>query len=463
MDNFLNNISDKILIVDNEQSQIDELAQVFKDDFSIEPKTHLYEQSSIPDVKFSNIKIAFFDLHLTPQSFNFASDAVRNWEKDTNLVIIFNTLAVAIQDLIDNCCYPYVLIFWTSHNEFIDGFKDFMTKRQANYPDFPFPISIDCLDKNKFSSSNKRKQILVDKLQKTFFYGISTLEEIVFKEIENLKIKLIDLAEESKEIVWAQGSNPMQLFLQNLTVQTFGKEVSKSHPSKALTESLIPILSHDIVKAAEVEKIWDKFLNMDEFDSSLPFSQVTKAKLNNIMHIDNNPNTFSDRGTVWLLKNSSCDYDFFKNSFNNITCEKFTSLCLQQNLNADEKLKVSVILVEISAACDYSNNKPRGNKYIMGVKIPKSIYGNGKKFKSLPESIFKLNCAEFYELKYEPNITDYITEETFYIFLNLNFTVTLNDKDEKQLIHLFTFKKEMMDFIGNRYANHVSRIGVTSF
>lgn len=36
MDNFLNNISDKILIVDNEQSQIDELAQVFKNDFSIE-------------------------------------------------------------------------------------------------------------------------------------------------------------------------------------------------------------------------------------------------------------------------------------------------------------------------------------------------------------------------------------------------------------------------------------------
>ena len=88
MDNFLNNISDKILIVDNEQSQIDELAQAFKDDFSIEPKTHLYEQSSIPDVKFSNIKIAFFDLHLTPQSFNFASDAVRNWEKDTNIVKI---------------------------------------------------------------------------------------------------------------------------------------------------------------------------------------------------------------------------------------------------------------------------------------------------------------------------------------------------------------------------------------
>ena len=60
---------------------------------------------------------------------------------------------------------------------------------------------------------------------------------------------------------------------------------------------------------------------------------------------------------------------------------------------------------------------------------------------------------------------DEVTNEYFNIFLNKNFVLTLNynELDEGNIKHLFNFKKEMMDYIGNTYANHISRIGTSLF
>jgi hypothetical protein len=48
------------------------------------------------------------------------------------------------------------------------------------------------------------------------------------------------------------------------------------------------------------------------------------------------------------------------------------------------------------------------------------------------------------------------------LFLNLNYV--FSDSEITFLGEpLFILKKELIDLIGNRYANHVSRIGITSF
>ena len=50
------------------------------------------------------------------------------------------------------------------------------------------------------------------------------------------------------------------------------------------------------------------------------------------------------------------------------------------------------------------------------------------------------------------------------LFIAFDFNYVLVDY-EPSIIEsmLFGFKKEMMDMIGNQYANHISRIGITSF
>jgi len=51
------------------------------------------------------------------------------------------------------------------------------------------------------------------------------------------------------------------------------------------------------------------------------------------------------------------------------------------------------------------------------------------------------------------------------IAFNLNFSYTICNSEISQVIGdpIFCFKKEMMDMIGNQYANHISRIGITTF
>ena len=51
----------------------------------------------------------------------------------------------------------------------------------------------------------------------------------------------------------------------------------------------------------------------------------------------------------------------------------------------------------------------------------------------------------------------------FNIWINFNYVISEFSKNKKFGNPLFIFKKEIMDMIGNRYANHISRIGITSF
>ncbi|MNL76996.1 hypothetical protein D3C87_2030620 [compost metagenome] len=56
-----------------------------------------------------------------------------------------------------------------------------------------------------------------------------------------------------------------------------------------------------------------------------------------------------------------------------------------------------------------------------------------------------------------------INDEKFQIWLNLNYVFGTSVNDKRLGKVKFRLKKEIMDMIGNKYAGHVSRIGITSF
>ncbi len=108
-----------------------------------------------------------------------------------------------------------------------------------------------------------------------------------------------------------------------------------------------------------------------------------------------------------------------------------------------------LIAIEISSACDHQQNKSRLNKYLYGIVIDKIsadlIDNNAKSDNSMRAGLF------------------YVKNTEFEVWVNLNYVFGALPSDKRLGKPLFTFKKEMMDMIGNRYANHVSRIGITSF
>lgn len=117
-------------------------------------------------------------------------------------------------------------------------------------------------------------------------------------------------------------------------------------------------------------------------------------------------------------------------------------------------------MTELSAACDYSQNKDRVNKYILGYSIPekailKCVDDNKKKIRSMLKP--KHEACYVIDSSFDINNSD------VYLAYSLNHVITVDPIDIEKLTYCFTLKKEMMDLIGNKYSNHVSRIGITAF
>lgn len=68
-----------------------------------------------------------------------------------------------------------------------------------------------------------------------------------------------------------------------------------------------------------------------------------------------------------------------------------------------------------------------------------------------PENYFSLGCQ--FENK----------GKIFQIILSFNHVITLSSEEGGLLDTLFSLKKEMMDVIGQKYANHIARVGVSRF
>ena len=101
--------------------------------------------------------------------------------------------------------------------------------------------------------------------------------------------------------------------------------------------------------------------------------------------------------------------------------------------------------MEFSASCDLSQDKKRTEKYLLGIII---------------DAKYEIHPAGEYTLILPP--FEYSGQDIL-IGLNLNYNFIDNAKFASMDNPIFIIRKEMMDMIGNKYASHISRIGITSF
>ena len=176
---------------------------------------------------------------------------------------------------------------------------------------------------------------------------------------------------------------------------------------------------------------------------------VSTAKLNSIFHIDSyniDHRLKTERGAVCPITQESIK-DVFSNIFKIEYHEWIKSTFkFKKGTNIEELISTSCpILIEFSASCDFSQNKKRTEKYLLGVII---------------DAKHKISPAGEYTLILPP--LEYSGRDII-IGLNLNYNFIDNAMFASMDNPIFLIRKEMMDMIGNKYASHISRIGITSF
>lgn len=427
--------NNRIIIVDNEEKELEQLRNVFHR-HGIGCKGFIYDGFDFPESPLTGVRFAFFDIKLSQSA------------------DVYSILKDAISKYISMENGPFVLIFWTKVAEKISAFKDFINRTEDSFKQKLKPILVTCIDKVEFLSpkSNldaKIQEILSSDLVKCIIKFDESVLDAAAKTL-NAILSTINVSDN-----WGEQTNfdnACRLVFSKIAESTLGLTQAKLNPDLALKESLAPIFKHLLCQ--NQDDYWKEYLTpLQNANRAAEISfpdGFSLEKLNSIYHIDTTRiehKSILDRGAVCtfaqLDKNEIFD-TFFHVSYQKWMDESFQKL---SNVNSSD---IQLIAVEFSAACDFSQNKDRTNKYILGIMIPSS-HGDKLRKVKLKEQIYILPFDFYYN------------NENYTMALNLNYTFNLPKMPDILKGPIFVMSKELMDMLGLQYSSHISRIGITSF
>ena len=450
--------SNKIIIVDNELEELYRLGKVFLDS-GLTCKTFEYDE--LYDNPLMDVRIAFFDIKLSPSG--------GGSDEQT-----FSILMQALKSYIDIKNKPFILIFWTEHKDLVDRFKRYVLERMDG--SLPSPFMIDCIDKLEINNPQSLKEKLNLILESPLTAILFDFEDNALQAASKTINKFFEIIPSNDE--WGENTSFTQNFesvFSKIASQSLGFEHAKENPDKAIYDALLPILNHEFV-TLESATLWENQLKTlaqaKKFEDLSYPEGFSQGNINSIFHIDINSKVdLSTRGAVH-------EYNFqipFVNKilfslipyFEKIQKEmnqRFAKFISFSDKISDEKKEIirghsQFVVIEISASCDFSQNKSRNPKYVLGLITPK-VDNEYLDTENISQSVFYKELPVF-NISNRPEFI--LNNRDFQIWINFNFVIS-NFKRSKNIGKpLFILKKEIIDMIGNRYANHVSRIGITSF
>lgn len=454
--------SNKIIIVDDSETDLLTLSKVFLETGTACKAIEYSEYYN--EAPLAGIRLAFFDINLTNRGADFNQE-IYNYKEDRNLSSTFNDLSVAINKIISKENGPYVLIFWSLRTKCIENLKEYINDAERGYKDTPMPISIFSLEKEELLHKTPKEisakisslltsncfQLLYDFESKCMNAATKTINEIY------------NIIPKNRQTNWGETdlnfeNNFKNIFL-NIAIFGVGKEMAIKEPDKAIYKTLMPLLEHQLTQLLPEEK-WKNILEKLP-NPSFP-ENFNIALLNSIFHIDFETEIQKHyRGAVFEYDIITDDQkkkfgghlpSYYKvlEKLSNELLSHFISFSEECTMKSEFKFNSKFIVIEISASCDFSNNKKRNLKYVLGLLTPciNGIQGITK----ASEAVLQREMPTFL-----------INNSKCSLLINLNYTfsgLAVNSNIGKPL---FLLKKELVDMIGNRYANHVSRIGITSF
>lgn len=429
--------NNRIIVVDDSQKDLDRICNVFYE-HGIGCRKLQYNGWDFPQQPFSGVRFAFFDVNLISG-------------KEENE--IYSTLKDAISHYIstDNGG-PYILVFWSNRTELIPGFIKFINRTDDDFRKKLKPVSIAQIDKTEFLDETKQ---LDEKLN-----GIFSTD--IVKCLAGFDDTIIEAAQETLNSIistipfedpWGESSEfdkNCKAVFSRIAASAHGFPHAKENPDLAIKEAVAPIFKHILLK--KTQTYWQEYLTplkKAQKDNEIPFlDKYDPSILNSIFHIDaENHYSKTDRGAVCPISSEHTSEKFtsvFKIDFPTWFTNSFP------RLKKEDRKDSTPIAIEFSASCDYSNNKKRTNKYLLGALIPKTSMVN----------LQKERLGDFTLILPHPFL---IKKKKYQIGVNLNFTFTEQDSNPILGEPAFALKKEIMDMIGNKYANHIARIGIASF
>ena len=434
--------NNSIVLVDDNENDIKRLSSIFADR-GIGCRTFQYDGISFPDEPLTGVRMVFMDVNLsnsgdTNSQFAVLEDALRKYVSKENY---------------------FVLVFWTTHVGDIDNFKAFVN-RDGAAEEVPKPMLVVPLDKAQFVDNQnaleyKLSQIFEERLVKCLL----SFDEEIQKAANKCLMDIVKLAPFDDS--WGGNTifdaNVRKLFTK-IAIEFSGLQPAKDNPDKAIKEVMAPSFLYDLTE--QNQDTWKTFLDMtaksdDELKALTFTGDNTPARLNTILNIDPSTADAEARGSVRKMKLDEDGKNYFQNAFA-VTVEEFIKTKMVSTTNDCFVNEATIIAVEISAACDYSNDKPRLHRYMLGII---------SKRKDFNDHVSKTRTRQIGDHLLIVPFDFIYNGEVYCMVFNLNYTFNeeatelFGKLDDK----IFGLKSEFMNSISDCFAKHISRIGYAFF
>lgn len=377
-----------------------------------------------------------------------------------------STLMGIVKSVVARDNGPYVIFAWTTHNQPQDDLIGAFKKTIMNDKDFPKPVIIIDLEKNRCVNNLR----LIRKRLKEVFNDKNILE-VLFHWESNARTALRDVVkllteisrpaivqDESFDDYSSKWNSEIEKRIYKISEMALGENIKED--KKLLIAAQLALTSpfHDCVE----RRIWGdpgKFKNlttkiMSHKAESVSTQQI--ALLNSyFLLMSNDLNEDIQPGNIYhfnsVLPRIKC---MTRNCYTNklrIAKTKIIESFCQKNTSSDDKKKIikdSVpILIEITPECDYAQNKWKHAKCVLGILWPESFEKSMNKklgyiFKPLP-----IICKD----------------KTYILTFNAHYIFSFPFSVFKSVTPVLKAKKELLVDIQHWFASHISRPGKSEF
>lgn len=407
----------------------------------------------------NSLRIIFLDLNLTPIE-NVGAGNVGG---------VVSHIADVLEGL--KIAGPYLIAFWTSYP---DQVKEVMEKIAERTQGIQLPVDFVTIDKRPFLMSNqghqntaRLKNVIATELSKNkIFLAMLAWESEVEGAALRTFDKLYSLVDNRQPTGCSLASTDLTDLLRNLAKSAWGEEHARRNPCSAVTSGLSPLLLDSLDEISNDKnyvKIWESAIegNSGDWSRKLP-GHVPAARLNSHCMVDMNSTDPLSRGAWLKFKNSATTKSklwtaCFGKGYNDLVAE-FINLgkCRSDENPDDIRAKVSLGLLECTAACDYANNKAPLRRYILCALVPEDskrfLKWDGRNVKH--DAI--MNLAK---LSHDSMV--------YLLYLNFKFTLQIPPRHpilKKSMVEmLFRVRSQVLAKISNHYAFHTTRPGIYSF
>ena len=372
----------RFVVVDDEPEHLDAILNVFQELGSPCLGVTYDPDKDLDKTNFKGVRALFLDLHLLDHT------------PTTDDKQHFTLIATLLEDNISATGGPFVLVVWTAYEQSIEQLKAYLDESIDRAKPYARPLAVVGLPKGQFIALDTGKPLVnkADALREAVaakVKDIPQLAALLFWEGDVLAAAgetlatLMELvpAENQRSASFADGLGDV---LTRLAQAAVGESHVADDPRAAITSALAPILADRIVNQQGAEAAPDAWRGALTGDSSTALGSTRSGKINRMLHVaDPASETIRpvDWGAVVELPEAWWTDEEMTARFGVTRCELLEG---EHKLRKEDGGQCRPRLVRVGAACDYAQNRSGPLMYLLGLEVPKDLYGR----KSRPMSVW---------------------------------------------------------------------------